>query len=428
MRDGRPGTLPVNKYSMRINEEFIEDIDAGDLCNNDVDVVQLYNDERSYMYSFRFYTKQLETANISDAEWISNVDKFFQVIYSVFDKSLFIENYRHMFDIDVYYGYSNRLKQITTNNKHNIYFTDSYNQNNTKGQIIFRIDCNFRIRTLDKLRTFVIYLWKSFNKICRNTFLPEPDSIGLYEVNGERTYGFHINKSNYDIWVSKSSNELSVKRYRDCLKAIRPDLSNKQLRTMIAEFLVDSSNSEISEIVDCFRKETGLSGSKLIDKALKNVYMDDDVLVINKEKFNMNIYDVSSLYKSNIKFRVEGIKKITYAIDDFYYRKTDINETLEQLRSIINWFSSVFFGDWTLDIYIGNSKFYGNFPSLEIDLRTISDERTIKFIKSKSIHDMYRADVRFSLNGRDKLQFDVIDDFKTHTVEIPVIDTPDWYR
>ena len=42
---------------MRINEEFIEDIDAGDLCNNDVDVVQLYNDERSYMYSFRFYTK-----------------------------------------------------------------------------------------------------------------------------------------------------------------------------------------------------------------------------------------------------------------------------------------------------------------------------------------------------------------------------------
>ena len=98
---------------------------------------------------------------------------------------------------------------------------------------------------------------------------------------------------------------------------------------MIAEFLVDSSNSEISEIVDRFRKETGLSGSKLIDKALKNVYMDDDVLVINKEKFNMNIYDVSSLYKSNIKFRVEGIKKITYAIDDFYYRKTDINETLE---------------------------------------------------------------------------------------------------
>ena len=69
MRDGRPGTISDNKYHMRINEEFIEDIDAGDLCNNDVDVVQLYNDERSYMYSFRFYTKQLETANISDAEW-----------------------------------------------------------------------------------------------------------------------------------------------------------------------------------------------------------------------------------------------------------------------------------------------------------------------------------------------------------------------
>ena len=126
---------------------------------------------------------------------------------------------------------------------------------------------------------------------------------------------------------------------------------------------------------------------------------------------------------SKVKFRVEMNGNLTYHINEY----GGDDETLGDIIDLFRWIDGVFSGDWTLVVDISNEKFYGRFPNLEIDLRVITPNHTVRFKTRKREQKIYDRVVKFPLNGRKNLVFDVIDSKKTHKVDVKVEPMPGWY-
>ena len=160
-----------------------------------------------------------------------------------------------------------------------------------------------------------------------------------------------------------------------------------------------------------------------MDKALQNVKLEGDTLVITKDKFNGCCYsDVQKLKSTSVKFRVDGVKTLEYGI----YEDKNHHETLESTREALDWLSYHFTGDWMVKMSV-RTAFCGKFESMIIDLRTVTDH-TVKF-KKPGEYDKYifTAEVKFPIGNQKKLTFEIIDSFKTHKVELEVEPTPNWY-
>lgn len=124
---------------------------------------------------------------------------------------------------------------------------------------------------------------------------------------------------------------------------------------MVDEFLKDSTDTDIAELVNQIHKETGGITHRIIDKALQNVRLDGDTLVITKDKFTGCCYkDFQKLLKTKVKFRVEGLTKIEYGIGVF-----GVNETLASIHDIFTKVEKFFPGDWTLEISVTDTRFFG---------------------------------------------------------------------
>ena len=147
------------------------------------------------------------------------------------------------------------------------------------------------------------------------------------------------------------------------------------------------------------------------------------MLVITKDDCHIGKNDVQKLMMSKVKFLVEMNGNLTYHIDE--YGSDD--ESLGDIIDLFRWIDSVFLGDWTLVVDISNEKFYGRFPNLEIDLREITPNHTVRFKVRKRAQQIYDGVVKFPLNGRKRLEFSVIDSNKTHKVNVRVAPMPEWY-
>lgn len=138
--------------------------------------------------------------------------------------------------------------------------------------------------------------------------MPEPQNITLCTVGGGYNDRPAINDNNYKIWLNKSSDEISRKRYRTFMKSIHPEITGKQINDMIYDFLKDTGDAKLAEVVNKFIKETKGVSHRLIEKGLQNVRLEGDTLVITKDKFNGCCKkDVWLLMKTTVKFRVEDL-------------------------------------------------------------------------------------------------------------------------
>ena len=188
---------------------------------------------------------------------------------------------------------------------------------------------------------------------------------------------------------------------------------------MVDEFLKDNTDTDIAELVNRMHKETEGVSYRLIGKALQNVRLDGDTLVITKDKFNACCqHDVELLKNTSVKFRVEGLEKLQYGVSEYGTR-----ETLESIRKAFDWIDSVFMGDWKVEIYVNHTEFYKQFWDRVVDFRTITDKHTVRFKKpgqyNKTIYSS-NLKLRDFKSYQETVTFEIIDSFKTHTVEFDV--------
>ena len=414
---------------MRINEDYIDNLEADELSHNEVQISDANNDKDFYRFSFYFRTRDADISYVTENGWKSITDEFFRVIYGILDSCPFISEYRRMFPLYVGVAYYWQLsiyepvKIIETETGHKVEFHNYNDPTRGRQPLGFMLQFDANVRTLVRLRLLVIFLWRSFNVISRKTFLPEPQSIELESVGGGNNSKPVINANNYRIWLNMSSDEMSKKRYRDFIKAVRPGLTGKEVNNMINDFLKENDDNDIANVVDKLHKDTNGASRKLVDKALENVRLDSTgVLVITKDDCHIGKNDVQKLMKSNVKFRVEMNGNLTYHIDE-----CGSDETLGDIIDLFRWIDGVFLGDWTLVVDIVNEKFYGMFPNLEIDLRGITPNHTVRFKTKKRYQRIFDRFVKFPLNGRKKLEFRIIDSKKTHNVNVMVEPMPEWY-
>ena len=388
------------------------------------------NDKDLYRFNFYFRTRDADITYVTEDGWKSIADEFFRVIYRILDSFPFISEYCHMFPLYVGVGYYGQLrgsepvKTIETETGHKVEFHNYNNPTRGRQPIGFLLQFDADVRTLERIRLLVIFLWRSFNVISRKTFLPEPQSIDLESVGGGYRLKPVINANNYRIWLNKSSDEVSRKRYKDFIKAVRPGLTGREVNNMINDFLKENDYTDIAKVVDKLHKDSKGASRKLVDKALENVCIDSKgVLVITKDDCHIGKTDVQKLMKSKVKFLVEMNGNLTYHIDE--YGSDD--ESLSDIIDLFRWIDGVFFGDWTLVVDISNEKFYGRFSNLEIDLRGITPNHTVRFKTKKRYQKIFDRFVKFPLNGRKKLEFRIIDSKKTHNVNVMVEPMPGWY-
>ena len=415
---------------MRINEDYIENLEADELSQDEVQISDANDDKGMYQFNFYFRTRDVDITYVTENGWKSITDEFFRVIYGILDSCPFISEYRHMFSLYVGVGYYGQLrgsepvKTIETETSHKVEFHNYNDPTRGRQPIGFMLQFDADVRTLERIRLLVIFLWRSFNVISRKTFLPEPQSIDLESVGGGYRSKPVINANNYRIWLNKSSDEASRKRYRNFIKAVRPGLTGREVNNMINDFLKENNDIDIAKVVDRLHKDTKGASRKLVDNALENVRIDDNgVLVITKDDCHIGKTDVQKLMKSKVKFRVEMNGNLTYHIDE--YSRDD--ESLGDIIDLFRWIDGVFLGDWTLVVDISNEKFYGRFPNLEIDLRGITPNHTVRFKTRKREQKIYDRVVKFLLNGRKKLEFRIIDSKKTHKIDVRVEPMPGWY-
>ena len=417
---------------MRINEDFIENIEDDDISLPLDATERVFNDKDMYRFSFFFVSKPTDISYVTEDRWKSISDELHRILYKFLDSSPVITEYRHLFPLYValsYYENLNRRDVVKTieNNGNDILFYETNIPVSKRQALSFMISFDARIRTLDKLRILILFLWKTFKVISRQTFIPEPQNITLCTVGGGYNDRPTINENNYQIWLRKSSDENSRKRYIAFMRAIRPELRGKVLNDMVDEFLKDSEDADIAELVNRMHKETDGVSYRLIDKALQNVRLDGDTLVITKDKFNACCkHDVDLLKKTTVKFRVEGLEKLQYGIYEYGEK-----ETLKSIRKTFEWLDSVFIGNWKVEIYVRLTRFYEQFPDRVVDFRTITDNHTVKFKRPGQYErTLYTSELNlrnFTISrNQETLTFEVIDSFKTHKVVFEV-KRSDWW-
>ena len=169
---------------MRINEDFIDNIKDDDISIQVEPAETVFNDKDMYKFSFFFVSKSKEITQVTEDEWKSISDELHRCVYKILDSCTVITEYRHKFPLYVGLNYYDNLKRMTPvktveNNENDILF---YNQNDPTGgrQVMsFMLSFDGRIRTLEKLRILIVFLWKTFRVLSKRTFLPEPLNIEL---------------------------------------------------------------------------------------------------------------------------------------------------------------------------------------------------------------------------------------------------------
>lgn len=217
---------------MRINEDFIENIEDDDISLPLDATERVFNDKALYRFSFFFVSKPIDISYVTEDGWKSISDELHRILYKFLDGCPVITEYRHLFPLYValsYYENLNRRDVVKTieNNGNDILFYETNVPVSKRQALSFMISFDARIRTLDKLRTLILFLWKTFKVISRQTFIPEPQNITLCTVGGGYNDRPTINENNYQIWLRKSSDENSRKRYIAFMRAIRPELRGK---------------------------------------------------------------------------------------------------------------------------------------------------------------------------------------------------------
>ena len=413
---------------MRINEDYIDSIEVDDISSEVEATDDNFNDKDMYRFAFFFRTREVDITYVTEDGWKSIADDFYRKLYEILDASPIITEYRHNFPLYVGIGWFGQIarnevvKKITTDNGREVLFYDRNNPTRGRQPLAFLLQFDANIRTLEKLRLLIIFLWRSFQVLSKKTFLPEPLNIELESVGGGSQDRPSINDNNYQIWLRKASNEISRMRYKTFIRGIHPELRGKQLNDMVDEFLKDNTDTDIAELVNRMHKETKGVSYRLIDKALQNVRLEGDTLVITKDKFTACCHvDTENLMNTTVKFRVEGVKMLEYGIGEY-----GVIQSMDSVRADLKWLSEHFTGDWTAKIYVSRPSFYGQFSDRKVDLRTVTDHQ-VKFKKPGQYQmTIYTSEIKFPIRNQTSLDFEVTDSFRTHIVELEVKKPYSW--
>ena len=206
---------------MRINEEFIEDVDVAELSTKEDDSDRYwYNDRNDYTYGFEFIIRDVDISKVTEV-----ADEFFEMLYRLLDTSRIIKDYRHMFDLIVGHKENEVLeKTIQTPKGHNVCFhkyADQYNQ------VEFILFLHLRLKIdeellLGKLRTLVLFLWKTVRTISRKLFSAELSSMEFCDgiPNEYINHQYWIDEEKYEMWLLKYSDRDSRYSYMKFLYVI----------------------------------------------------------------------------------------------------------------------------------------------------------------------------------------------------------------
>lgn len=163
---------------MRINEDYIDSIEIDDISSEVEATDDNFNDKDMYRFAFFFRTRGVYITYVTEDGWKSIADDFYHTLYGILDASPIITEYRHNFPLYVgieWFGQIARnevVKKITTDNGREVLFYDRNNPTRERQPLAFLLQFDANIRTLEKLRLLIIFLWRSFQVLSKKTSMP----------------------------------------------------------------------------------------------------------------------------------------------------------------------------------------------------------------------------------------------------------------
>lgn len=112
------------------------------------------------------------------------------------------------------------------------------------------LEFDANVRTLERLRILLLFLWKTFYIISKQTLPANVLNITLCSGLGKWNDRPQLSKNGYQIWLRKSSDKISIKQYKTFMKSVRPELSNKEVNVMVENFLADNDDTDVAKLVN----------------------------------------------------------------------------------------------------------------------------------------------------------------------------------
>ena len=373
MNDRRPGTAPIDKYIMRINEEFIDNF--GDDVIQNQDAVEVDDSERELPYIFFFEGTECGKNKKLPAEYIRRLIRFHSMACKYLTSNPYVKDFVKHFR--VYVGKSADLTEnecydfkvtddITVwidetdakidryNNKHEGYFNSLYDYLASKRPcrptVMFYIDAN--VSSLDKISKLLISIFDSFRKCYKICFedLGSYDSWLKFRVTNDYKHWGRVNSSTIEYWKSRSSADINL--FANSYIAFNPDCSMKNAKRIADEFCIPKNDEQLmNNYIRYFDKNNIRLIRDLQDDLKSNMEMVDKTLVLRPQRqyhlwrgrpqfLSIRMNSIRFVYESYIKnlfkIKIEGLEYVELCLDNEHslFETSKSRETLE----LASWF------------------------------------------------------------------------------------------
>jgi hypothetical protein len=327
---------------MRINEDFLDDLEQDDIASASVSV-QDTRDDSAWPYVFRFESGEISNKR-KPSFYIEKMERLHKLLVALLDKCPVVKDFNH--DFIIYIGdYRDKdYNEMTT--EHGITFRWPWWKENPcetleeyfdpkvgrSTAVIISMGLDGKTDTMMQIRRLMLSLWKVFRIAFRIVYRSAGYPSSVYMKNDKFTVSCAANTES--VWTSK--NEREHKFFTEAYRAFHPEMKPSEIKPIIDEFT--GQDSGLQKVLKKFRtdeewkKRTGkqpyrlknlVNGAKKVELmsdgrlnihwGRKEYYVDDYFLISsktrNKEYVLSDVTDLKYMFTVNWETAKPGLIK-----------------------------------------------------------------------------------------------------------------------
>ena len=240
---------------MRINEDFLDDLEQDDIASASVSVQDI-RDDSAWPYVFH-----LESGSIvkkrKPAFYIQKLEKLYHLLVTVFDKCPAITDFNHNFAIRIGYIRDDEYNEIMTDHGAIIRWSNSCNSleeyfdpnEGRRADIFIHLGLEAKTDTMMQIRRLMLSLWKGFSTAFRIVYRSAGQPSSVWYHNDKFTANCAANTES--VWTSK--NEREHKFFTEAYRAFHPEMKPSEIKPIIDEFT--GQDSGLQKVLKKFRTD-----------------------------------------------------------------------------------------------------------------------------------------------------------------------------
>ena len=227
---------------MRINEDFLDDLEQDDIASASVSV-QDTRDDSAWPYVFRFESGEIPKKR-KPSFYIEKMERLHKLLVALLDKCPVVKDFNHDFIIHIGNYRDEDYNEMTT--EHGITFRwpwwkekpcetlEEYFDPKVcrSTAVIISMGLEAKTDTMMQIRRLMLSLWKAFSTAFRIVYRSAGYPSSVYMTNDKFTVSCAANTES--VWTSK--NEREHKFFTEAYRAFHPEMKPAEIKPIIDEF------------------------------------------------------------------------------------------------------------------------------------------------------------------------------------------------